>query len=164
MRENGNTVSAMRYRSAFAAALLLAALATAHAEPSTRMSFSLSKSFHPGSDREYSTTHPGIGVTVPLAGQWLRGRTGVVRHSHTRWGPVAGASAAWSVTKSVRLGLSGGFVGNYAHGHWWRRGVVPIVQWYRSGGLVWEFTVARAERVTFVGVALEVPLSVLGAM
>lgn len=150
----------MRYGSALLAAVLLAGLTPAHGEATTRMSVSFSKSFHPGSDRDYSTSHPGVGATGRLVGEWLRWRAGAVRHSHRRWGPVAGAAATWQVTESWRAGLSAGLVGNYPRGRWVRRGVVPIVQWKaRDRDLVWEFALARNEKVTFVGVNLLVPIS-----
>ena len=131
-------------------------------EATTRVSLSISKSFHPGSARDYSTVHPGLGATGRLAGEWLRWRAGVVRHSHSRWGPVAGLAATWGVAESWRMGLSAGVIGNYARGHWFRRGVLPIVQWTdRERELVWEFALARNEKVTFVGVNLEIPISML---
>ena len=151
----------MPFRSALRAAVLLAVLTPATVEATTRMSFSVSKSFHPGGDRDYSTTHPGLGATGPLVGEWLRWRAGVVRHSHTRVGPVAGVAATWKVSESWRLGLTAGLVGNYRHGRWVRRGVLPIAQWQdRDRDLVWEFAFGRNEQVTFVGVNLQVPFSV----
>ena len=150
----------MRYRSGLAAAVLLVGLIPAGGEAATRMSFSISKSFHPESDEGYSTLHPGLGATGRLAGEWLRWRAGVVRHSHTRWGPVAGVAATWNVTESWRLGLTAGLVGNYAEGRWVRRGVLPIAQWHdRERDFVWEFAFGRNEQVTFVGVNLLVPIS-----
>ena len=150
----------MPYRSALAAVVLLAVLAPARGESTTRLSFSISKSFHPESDAGYSTLHPGLGATGRLAGEWLRWRAGVVRHSHTRWGPVAGVAATWKLTESWRAGLTAGLVGNYAEGRWVRRGVLPIVQWQdRDRDLVWEFAFGRNEQVTFVGVNLKVPIS-----
>ena len=59
----------MSYRSAMIVAVLLAALAPANGEATTRMSFSIAKSFHPESDRNYSTVHPGFGATGRLAGR-----------------------------------------------------------------------------------------------
>ena len=154
----------MAYRTALVAAVLLLGLAPASGEATTRMSFSVSKSFHPGEDNDYSTTHPGIGATGPLVGEWLRWRAGVVRHSHTRLGPVAGASATWKVSESWRLGLTAGIIGNYRRGHWFRRGVLPIVQWQdRDRDLVWELAFGRNEQVTFIGVNLQVPISVFAA-
>ena len=84
-------------RSAVAAALLLLALAPTGGEATTRMSFSIAKSFHPETERDYSTVHPGLGATGRLVGQWLRWRTGLVRHSHRRVGPYAGVAATWQV-------------------------------------------------------------------
>lgn len=133
-------------------------------QTTTRVSLSIAKSFHPGSERErdYSTVHPALGVTGRIAGEWLRWRAGVVRHSHSRWGPVTGLAATWAVAQSWRVGLSAGVVGNYARGHWFRRGMVPIVQWTdQNRDLMWEFALARNEKVTFVGVNLEIPISML---
>ena len=150
----------MAFRTALVAGVLLAGLAPANSEATTRLSFSVSKSFHPGSDSGYSTLHPGLGATGRLAGEWLRWRTGVVRHSHTRWGPVAGVAATWKVSESWRLGLTAGVVGNYAEGPWVRRGVVPIAQWQgRDRDLVWEFAFGSNNQVTFVGVNLKVPIA-----
>ena len=155
----------MPYRSAVIVAVLLAALAPANGEATTRMSFSIAKSFHPESDRNYSTVHPGFGATGRLAGEWLRWRAGSVRHSHSRLGPYAGVAATWQVLGNWRLGLSAGLVGNYPRGRWVRRGVVPIAQWKdRDRNLVWEFGFARAERVTFVGLSVQIPFSGLAAM
>ena len=154
----------MPNRSVLAVGILLAVLAPAHGEATTRMSVSFSKSFHPGSDRGYSTSHPGFGATGRLVREWLRWRAGVVRHSHRRWGPVAGVAATWKVTESWRAGLSAGLVGNYPRGRWVRRGMVPIVQWKaRDRDLVWEFALARNEKVTLVGVNLQIPFSVFAS-
>ena len=155
----------MRYCSALLAAVLLAGLTPASSEATTRLSFSISKSFHPGSsDGNYSTLHPGLGATGRLAGEWLRWRAGVVRHSHTRWGPVAGVAATWKVAEQWRLGLTAGIIGNYAEGRWVRRGVLPIVQWQgRDHDHVWEFALGRNEQVTFVGVNLKIPVSAFAA-
>ena len=148
----------MRYRSILAATALLAGLTPVGGEATTRMSFSISKSFHAGSDKDYSTTHPGLGATGRIAGEWLRWRAGVVRHSHLRWGPVTGVAATWRASERWRLGLTAGIVGNYAEGRWVRRGVLPIAQWQgRDRDLVWEFAFGRNERVTFVGVNLPDP-------
>ena len=150
----------MRYCSALFAAVLLAGLTPANSEATTRLSFSISKSFHPGGDRDYSTTHPGLGASGRLAGEWLRWRAGVVRHSHTRWGPVTGVAATWRVSEQWRLGLTAGIIGNYAEGSWVRVGVLPIVQWQgRDSDNVWEFAFGRNEQVTFIGVNLLVPVS-----
>ena len=152
----------MAYRSGLAGVLLLAVLTPATGEATTRVSLSIAKSIHPGSERDYSTVHPGFGATGRLAGEWLRWRAGVVRHSHTRWGPVTGVAATWRVSESWRIGLSAGVVGNYSRGHWFRRGVVPVVQWKgRDSDLVWEFALARNEKVTFYGANLMIPLSML---
>lgn len=154
----------MQHRSKLVAGVLLAALIPAGGEAATRMSFTFAKSFHPDSERDYSTAHPGIGVTGRLAGEWLRWRVGLVRHSHSRWGPVTGIAATWEVTESWRAGFSAGIVGNYARGEWVRRGVLPIVQWKAPDrDIVWEFAVGRNEQVTFVGVNVQVPFSVLAA-
>ena len=150
----------MPYRMALVAGVALTALASADSEATTRLSFSISKSFHPGPDAGYATLHPGLGATGRLAGEWLRWRAGVVRHSHTRWGPVAGVAATWKLTGSWRVGITAGLVGNYDEGRWVRRGVLPIVQWQGRGrDLVWEFAFGRNEQVTFVGVNLKVPVS-----
>ena len=155
----------MSYRSAVAVAALLAALAPADGEATTRMSFSIAKSFHPESDRDYSTVHPGFGATGRLVGEWLRWRAGLVWHSHSRLGPYTGVVATWQVLGNWRLGLSAGIVGNYPRGRWIRRGVVPIAQWEdRDRNLVWEFALARAERVTFVGLSVQIPFSGLAAL
>ena len=103
----------MTCRLAVVAAILLAGLTPINGEATTRLSFSIAKSFHPESDRDYTTVHPGFGATGPLVGEWLRWRTGLVRHSHSRWGPYPGVAATWQVTRSWRLGLSAGIVGNY---------------------------------------------------
>ena len=151
----------MASRSALVVVALLVGLVPAGGEATTRASFSIAKSFHPGSDRDYSTVHPAFGATGRLAGEWLRWRAGVVRHSHSRWGPFTGVAALWTVTESWRLGLSAGIVGNYPRGQWVRRGVVPIAQWKpRDRDLVWEFGFARNQRATLVGVGIQVPISV----
>ena len=155
-------VPTMQYRPGLMALALLAAFPQSTAEAATRVSLAIAKSSHPESARDYSTVHPGLGVTGRLAGEWLRWRAGVVRHSHSRWGPVTGLAATWGVAENWRVGLSAGIVGNYPRGHWVRRGVVPIAQWMdEDRDLVWEFALARDERVTFVGVGLQIPLSVL---
>ena len=152
----------MPYRPAVVVAVLLVGLIPTSGEAATRMSFSIAKSFHPKSDRNYSTTHPGLGATGWLVGRWLRWRAGLVRHSHSRLGPYTGVAATWKVTESWRLGVSAGIVGNYPRGRWVRRGVVPIAQWKdRDRDLVWEFGLARAERVMFVGLSVQIPISVL---
>ena len=92
--------------SAVAVALLLLALAPTGGEATTRTTFSIAKSLHPETERDYSTVHPGLGATGRLVGQWLRRRTGLVRHSHRRVGPYAGVAATWQVSGSWRLGLS----------------------------------------------------------
>ena len=149
----------MSYRPAVVVAVLLAAPAPADGEATTRMSFSIAKSFHPESDRNYSTVHPGFGATGRLVGEWLRWRAGLVWHSHSRFGPYTGVAATWQVLGNWRLGLSAGIVGNYPRGRWVRRGVVPIAQWKdRDRNLAWEFGFARAERVTFVGLSVQIPL------
>ena len=154
----------MRYCSAVFAAILLAGLTPASSEATTRLVFSISKSFHPGQDEDYTTVHPGLGATGRLAGEWLRWRAGVVRHSHSRWGPVTGVTATWRASERWRLGLTAGIVGNYAEGRWVRRGVLPIAQWQgRDRDHVWEFAFGRNERVTFVGVNLQVPVAVFAA-
>ena len=155
-------VVTMPHRSALVAAVLLATLMPMDGEATTRMSVAIAKSFHPESARDYSTTHPALGATGPLVGEWLRWRAGLVRHSHSRVGPFAGIAVAWRVTGSWRVGLSAGIVGNYSRGRWVRRGVVPIVQWEdRARDLVWEFGLARAQSVTFVGLSVQMPISVL---
>lgn len=152
----------MLHRSILVAGVLLAALIPASGDAATRMSFTFAKSFHPDSERDYSTTHPGFGATGRLVGEWLRWRAGFVRHSQTRWGPVAGLAATWEVTESWRAGLTGGIVGNYPRGNWVRRGVLPIVQWKAPDrDVVWEFAVGRNEQVTFVGVNVQIPISML---
>ena len=95
----------MQYRPGLVALALLAALVPGVADATTRVSLSIAKSFHPGSARDYSTVHPGLGVTGPLAGEWLRWRAGVVRHSHSRWGPVTGLAATWGIAGNWRAGL-----------------------------------------------------------
>ena len=62
----------MRCCSALFASVLLAGLTPAGSEATTRLSFSISKSFHPGPNGSYSTLHPVFGVTGRLAGEWLR--------------------------------------------------------------------------------------------
>ena len=69
----------MPYRPAVVVAVLLVGLIPTSGEAATRMSFSIAKSFHPKSDRNYSTTHPGLGATGWLVGRWLRWRAGLVR-------------------------------------------------------------------------------------
>ena len=151
----------MRYCSALFAAILLAGLTPAGSEATTRLSFSISKSFHPGRDGDYTTVHPALGATGRLAGEWLRWRAGVVRHSHSRWGSVTGVAATWRASERWRLGLTAGIVGNYAQGRWVRLGVLPIGQWQgRDRDHVWEFAFGRNERVTFVGVNLQIPVAV----
>lgn len=153
---------AISYRLALVVAIALAGPTPVSGETATRMGVSIAKSFHPPSDRDYHTLHPGLGATGRLLGEWLRWRTGLVQHSHTRWGPFAGVAALFEVTESWRLGLSAGIVGNYPRGHWVRRGVVPIAQLKtRDRDLVWEFALARNERVTFAGVSVQIPFSVL---
>ena len=148
----------MQYRPGLMALALLAAFPQSTAEAATRVSLAIAKSSHPESARDYNTVHPGLGVTGRLTGEWLRWRAGVVRHSHSRWGPVTGLAATWGVAENWRMGLSAGVVGNYPRGHWVRRGVVPIVQWMdEDRDHVWEFVLARNERVTFVGVGLQIP-------
>ena len=148
-------------RSVLVVAALLAGLTPTSGEATTRLSFSLAKSFHPESARDYSTVHPGFGATGELVGEWLRWRTGLVWHSHSRLGPYAGVAVTWQVSGNWRVGLSAGIVGNYPRGRWVRRGVVPIAQWKdRERGLVWEFGLARAERVTFVGLGVQIPISI----
>ena len=152
----------MQYRPGLVALALIAAFPASTAEATTRVSLSIAKSIHPGSTRDYSTVHPGLGVTGRLAGEWLRWRGGVVRHSHSRWGPVTGLAATWGVAENWRVGLSAGIIGNYPRGHWFRRGVVPIVQWMdEDRDLVWEVALARNEKVTFFGLNLKLPISVL---
>ena len=165
MRSLSSKMVTMSYRSIVVVAILGAGLVSANAEETIRMSFSFVKSFHPESDRNYSTGHPGFGATGPLVGEWLRWRAGLVRHSHSRVGPYGGVAATWQVLENWRLGLSAGIVGNYPRGRWVRRGVVPIAQWEdRDRNLVWEFAFARAERVTFVGLNVQIPLSELAAL
>ena len=152
----------MPYRSALVIVVLLACLTPTSSAGDTRMSFSIAKSFHPQSERDYSTVHPGLGATGRLVGGWLRWRAGLVRHSHTRVGPYGGIAATWPVLGNWRVGLSAGVVGNYPRGRWVRRGVVPVAQWTdRDRDLVWEFGLARAERVTFVGLSVQIPISAL---
>ena len=163
-RPLSSNVVTMSYRSAVVVAVLLAVLAPSNGEATTRMSFSIAKSFHPDSDRDYSTVHPGLGATGRLLGEWLRWRAGLVRHSHSRVGPYTGVSATWRVGRNWRLGLSAGIVGNYPRGRWVRRGVVPIAQWNdRDRNLVWEFGFARAEGATFIGLGVQIPFSKLAA-
>ena len=158
-------VVTMSYRSAVVAAVLAAALAPSNGEATTRMSFSIAKSFHHESDRDYSTVHPGLGATGRLLGEWLRWRAGLVWHSHSRLGPYTGVAATWRVRENWRLGLTAGIVGNYPRGRWVRRGVVPIAQWNdRDRNLVWEFGFARAEGATFVGLGVQIPFSGLAAL
>ena len=84
----------------------------------------------------------------------------MVRHAHSRWGPVTGVAATWRVSERWRLGLTAGIIGNYAEGRWVRRGVLPIAQWQgRDSDLVWEFALGRNEQVTLVGVNLKVPVA-----
>ena len=155
----------MQYRPGLVALALLAALGPGVADATTRVSLSIAKSFHPGSARDYSTVHPGLGVTGRLAGDWLRWRAGVVRHSHSRWGPVTGLAATWGIARSWRAGLSAGIVGNYPRGHWVRRGIVPVVQWVdEERDRVWEFVLAHNEKVTFVGVNVQITIAVLATM
>ena len=152
----------MQYRPGLIALALLAALVPSAADATTRVSLSIAKSIHPGSARDYSTVHPGLGITGRLAGEWLRWRAGVVRHSHSRWGPVTGLAATWGVIGSWRAGVSAGIVGNYPRGHWVRRGVVPVVQWVdEERDRVWEFVLAHNEKVTFAGVNVQVPIAAL---
>ena len=151
----------MQYRPGLVALAFLAALVPGVADATTRVALSIAKSFHPGSARDYSTVHPGLGVTGPLAGEWLRWRAGVVRHSHSRWGPVTGLAATWGIGGNWRAGFSAGIVGNYARGHWFRRGVVPAVQWVdEERDRVWEFALAHNEKVTFVGISVQIPIAV----
>ena len=153
----------MSYRSAVVAAVLLVAPAPANGEATTRISFSIAKSSHPKSDSDYSTVHPGFGATGRLVGEWLRWRAGFVWHSHSRLGPYTGVAATWPVLGNWRLGLSAGIVGNYPRGRWVRRGVVPVAQWKDPDrNLVWELGLARAERVTFVGLSVQIALGPAG--
>ena len=152
----------MRYRPGLVVLALLAALVPSVADATTRVSLAIAKSFHPGSARDYGTVHPGLGVTGRLAGEWLRWRAGVVRHSHSRWGPVTGLAGTWRIAGNWRAGLSAGIVGNYARGHWFRRGILPVVQWVdEERDRVWEFTLAHNEKVTFVGVSVQIPIAAL---
>ena len=91
----------MLYRSVLVAAVLLAGLAPAFGESEYRMNLAILKSSHPDSDRkrEYSTVHPAAGVSGPVTGEWLRWRAGMVRNSHSRWGPYAGLSGTLKVTE-----------------------------------------------------------------
>lgn len=52
----------MSDRSAVDVVVPLAALTSASGEATTRVSISNAKSVHPGSDRNYSTMHPGFGA------------------------------------------------------------------------------------------------------
>ena len=52
----------MSYRSAVEVTVPLAALPPVNGEATTRVSYSNAKSFRPGSDRNYSTMHPGFGA------------------------------------------------------------------------------------------------------
>lgn len=150
------------WRTVLSVAVLLAGLAPAGGEAATRMNLSIVKSFHPDSERDYSTVHPGLGATGPLVEPWLRWRAGLVRHSHAHLGPYAGLAATWRVAERWRVGLSAGIVGNYPRRAWVRRGSVPIVQWEdRDRGLVWEFGLARAEGVTVIGLSVQIPFSAM---
>ena len=152
----------MPYRSIVATAVVLASLAPASSEATTRVNFSISKSFHPGPEGKYSTVHPALGASGRLREEWLRWRAGVVRHSHSRWGPVTGFAATWKVAERWRLGISAGIIGNYPRGNWVRVGVVPTAQWKgRDSDIVWEFSLARNEKVTFAGVNVQIPISML---
>lgn len=152
----------LAWRTALSVAILLAGLAPAGGEAATRMNLSIVKSFHPDSERDYSTVHPGLGATGPLVAPWLRWRAGLVRHSHAHLGPYVGVAAMWQVAERWRAGLSAGIVGNYPRGAWVRRGAVPVVQWEDPGrGLVWEFGLARAEGVTVIGLSVQIPFSAM---
>ncbi|MDE0058466.1 MAG: hypothetical protein OXI22_19210 [Defluviicoccus sp.] len=149
-------------RAGLAAVLLLAGLAPAQGESEIRIVPAFLKSSHPESDRDYdySTAHPSLGVGGPVRGQWLRWRAGMVRNSHSRWGPFAGLSGTLEAIENWRVGLNAGIAGNYTRNNWFRIGVLPIVQWKDPGSdLIWEFGFVRREDATFAGVGVHIPLS-----
>ena len=155
----GKTV-AVAGRSGLAAVLLLAGLSPALGDSEIRIFPSFLKSSHPASDSDYNTDHPSLGVGGPVLGQWLRWRAGMVRNSHSRWGPFAGLSGTLEVTEAWRVGLNAGIAGNYARNNWFRIGVLPIVQWKDPGSdLIWEFGFVRREDATFAGVGVHIPIS-----
>ncbi len=149
-------------------AVLIAAAAVAPApalgESKLRTHYGFIKSFHPGTDRDFTTWHPSAGLSAPLIGEWLRLRGGIVRTSHRTWGPFAGLTAAWEVAEGWRVGVTGGVTGNYPVGRWLRRGALPVVQWKGwNSGLIWEAGFIHRPDTTFVGLGVHVPFSLLEA-
>ncbi len=153
-------VMAAAGRAGLVAVLLLAGLAPALGESGIRVVPAYLKSSHPASDTHYNTDHPSLGVGGPVRGQWLRWRAGMVRNSHSRWGPFAGLSGTLEVIGDWRVGLNAGIAGNYSRNNWFRIGVLPIVQWEDpDSDLIWEFGFVRREDATFAGVGVHIPLS-----
>ena len=145
-------------RGRWAAAMALAG-AVGHSQGETRISVAIAASDHGAAQQRYESTHVGVGATGEGAGEWLRWRAGVTRHSEGRVGPYAGVAVTGTLGRGWRAGVSAGAIGNYARRRWVRVGVVPIAQWRQGeGGLVWEVAVARAAGVTFAGVNVQVPL------
>lgn len=154
----------MLYRSVLATAALLAWIEPVLGESEYRISLAFLKSSHPESERkrEYSTNHPSAGVGGPVTGEWLRWRAGVVRNSHTRWGPYAGLSGTFEIAEDWRAGVNAGLAGNYTRNNWVRVGALPILQWKdRKSELIWEFGFAWHPDATLVGVGVHVPFSIL---
>ena len=136
--------------------------APALAESQLRMHYGVIKSFHPGTDRDFTSWHPSVGVSAPLIGEWLRVRAGIVRTSHWTWGPFVGLTAAWEVAEGWRVGISGGMAGNYPVGRWLRRGALPVVQWKSpKSKLTWEGGFIHRPDTTFIGIGVHVPFSLL---
>ena len=160
----GREMASMMYRPLLMAAVLLAGIAPAFGDSGYRMNLAFVKSTHPDSERksEYSTNHPSAGVGGPVTGEWLRWRAGVVRNSHSRWGPYVGLSGTFEIAEDWRAGLNAGVAGNYTRNNWVRVGALPIVQWKeRESELIWEFGFAWHPDATFAGVGVHIPFSVL---
>ena len=143
-------------RLAIAAGLLCLLALPAGAE--TRLSVSVSKSFHP-TDEDFATFHPSVGVDGRLWGEWLSWRAGAVLNSQSALGPYAGLSATLRVFGDWRVGIMAGAIGNYPRGSgWWAYGAMPIVQWRdQESGWVWEFGAMSDRRTTVLALGFQVP-------
>ena len=152
------------YRWALVAAGLLAGLTPAFGESEYRVNLAFFKSSHPDSERErdYSTDHSSVGASGPVTGEWLRWGAGMVRNSHSRWGPYAGFTGTFAFAEGWRAGLNAGLAGNYSSNGWLRAGALPIVQWKQpESELIWEFGFIHRSDATFAGVGVHIPFSVL---